>query len=90
MYAATGLGALLGPLVANSCGGEGSIYMGGSERFSQFIMVIGFFIGTMVILPIVVNLSSGEHEGAFNHTVAAFARSMPRFVTLTACAFATD
>ena len=30
VYAATGLGALLGPLVANSCGGEGSIHMGGS------------------------------------------------------------
>jgi MFS family permease len=48
VYAATGVGALLGPLVANSCGGEGSIYMGGSERRSQFIMVIGFAIGTAV------------------------------------------
>eukprot|EP01043_Picozoa_sp_COSAG02_P023022 COSAG02_NODE_1216_length_13843_cov_500.465949_8_plen_437_part_00 len=56
VYAATGVGALLGPLVANSCGGEGSIYMGGSERFSQLIMVVGFFIGTAVIHPIAVVL----------------------------------
>jgi hypothetical protein len=46
VYAATGVGALLGPLVANSCGGEDSIYTGMSVRRSQLIMVVGFFIGT--------------------------------------------
>ena len=47
VYLCTGVGALLGPIVANSCGGEGS---GGAEARSLFLMVLGFCVGTVASL----------------------------------------
>ena len=48
------MGALLGPIVANSCGGEGS---GGAEARSLFLMVLGFCVGTVAYLLLLLATS---------------------------------
>ena len=79
MYLCTGVGALLGPIVANSCGGEGS---GGAEARSLLLMVLGFCVGTVAYLLLLLATSLTTSSASLHVRRPQPSRESPRSACL--------